>query len=244
MKRIFFLIFATILLASCSSASKLNRADQPFAYEVESVGVGADGTYAIRIWSFSKKPEITMVKPQQNAIHATLFKGIPAGGGATAQPALVPSDSQYNHDSPFFQEFFKSEIGDYKKEARFRSNVVIYRHELAITICEESDGNGAGDKIIAAKAAEGLIEVRGIKAAFAIVTVGDTMHISARSAGEINVQLILERLRGGGHFDTAGAQLKGVTAEEAVQQLKCAIDDYFEQMKLENVKDGKNTADK
>lgn len=134
------------------------------------------------------------------------------------------------------QEFFKSEIGDYKKEARFRSNVVIYRGELAITICEESDGNGAGDKIIAARAAEGLIGVRGIKAAFAIATVGDTMHISARSSGEVNVQLILERLRGGGHFDTAGAQLKGVSAEEAVRQLKAAIDDYFEQLKFEGAK--------
>ena len=154
----------------------------------------------------------------------------------------------YLHDSgavpQTVQEFFKSEIGDYKKEARFRSNVVIYRNELAITICEESDGNGAGDKIIAAKAAEGLIGVRGIKAAFAIATVGDTMHISARSAGEVNVQLILERLRGGGHFDTAGAQLKGVTAEEAVHQLKGAIDDYFEQIKLESLKDGKKIAEK
>ena len=109
MKRIFFLIFATILLASCSSASKLNRANQPFAYEVESVGVGSDGTYAIRIWSFSKKPEITMVKPQQNAIHATLFMGIPAGGGAVAQPPIVPSDSGYDENSPFFQEFFKTD---------------------------------------------------------------------------------------------------------------------------------------
>lgn len=109
MKRIFFLIFATILLASCSSASKLNRANQPFAYEVESVGVGSDGTYAIRIWSFSKKPEITMVKPQQNAIHATLFRGIPAGGGAVAQPPIVPSDSGYDENSPFFQEFFKTD---------------------------------------------------------------------------------------------------------------------------------------
>ena len=154
----------------------------------------------------------------------------------------------YLHDSgavpQSVQEFFKSEIGDYKKEARFRSNVVIYRNELAITICEESEGNGAGDKIIAAKAAEGLIGVRGIKAAFAIATVGDTMHISARSAGEVNVQLILERLRGGGHFDTAGAQIKGVTPEEAVRQLKGAIDDYFEQTRLENIKDGKKTADK
>ncbi len=109
MKRIFFLIFTTILLASCSSASKLNRANQPFAYEVESVGVGSDGTYAIRIWSFSKKPEITMVKPQQNAIHATLFRGIPAGGGAVAQPPIVPSDSGYDENSPFFQEFFKTD---------------------------------------------------------------------------------------------------------------------------------------
>lgn len=109
MKRIFLLIFATILLASCSSASKLNRANQPFAYEVESVGVGSDGTYAIRIWSFSKKPEITMVKPQQNAIHATLFRGIPAGGGAVAQPPIVPSDSGYDENSPFFQEFFKTD---------------------------------------------------------------------------------------------------------------------------------------
>ena len=154
----------------------------------------------------------------------------------------------YLHDSGAVpqaaQEFFKSTIGDYKKEARFRSNVVIYRGELAITICEESEGNGAGDKIIASKAAEGLIGVRGIKAAFAIATVGDTMHISARSAGEVNVQLILERLRGGGHFDTAGAQLKGVTPEEAVQQLKGAIDDYFEQMKQENIKDGKKTTEK
>lgn len=146
----------------------------------------------------------------------------------------------YLHDSgavpQAVQEFFKSDIDDYQKEAKFRSNVVIYRGDLAITICDELGGNGAGDKIIAAKAAEGLIGVRGIKAAFAIATVGDTMHISARSTGEINVQLILERLRGGGHFDTAGAQLKGVSAEEAVRQLKAAIDDYFEQIKLEVTK--------
>ena len=109
MKHLFFVVFATFLLASCSSMSKINRADQPWAYEVERVGVGADGTYAIRIWSFSKKPETQMTKPKQNAIHATLFKGIPAGGGAVAQPAIVPSDSQYNQDSPFFQEFFKSD---------------------------------------------------------------------------------------------------------------------------------------
>ena len=54
------------------------------------------------------------------------------------------------------------------------------------------------------------------------------MHISARSTGEVNVQLILEKLRGGGHFDIAGAQLRGVSAEEAVVKLKSAIDEYID----------------
>ena len=114
-----------------------------------------------------------------------------------------------------------------QKEARFRSNVVIYRNIMAITLCEAEKGDAA-DKIIASKAAEGLIGVRGVKAAFAVTTVGDTMHISARSTGEVNVQLILEKLRGGGHFDTAGARLRGVTAEEAIIMLKAAIDEYID----------------
>ena len=125
------------------------------------------------------------------------------------------------------QELFKTGLDDYQKEARFRSNVVIYRGIMAITLCETEKGDGS-DKIIASKAAEGLIGVRGVKAAFAITTVGDTMHISARSTGEVNVQLILEKLRGGGHFDIAGAQLRGVSAEEAVVKLKSAIDEYID----------------
>jgi c-di-AMP phosphodiesterase-like protein len=137
----------------------------------------------------------------------------------------------YLHDSgaepQSVQEFFKTGLEDYIKEAKFRSGVVLYRGVMAITICDSEKGD-ASDKIIASKAAEGLIGIRGIKAAFAITTVGDTMHISARSTGEINVQLILEKLRGGGHFDIAGAQIRGVTAEEAVIQLKGAIDDYLD----------------
>lgn len=125
------------------------------------------------------------------------------------------------------QELFKTALEDYKKEARFRSNVVLYRSIMAIAFCEGKRGD-ASDKIIASKAAEGLVGVRGVKAAFAITAVGDTMHISARSTGEVNVQLILEKLRGGGHFDTAGAQLGGVSANEAVVLLKRAIDEYID----------------
>ncbi len=126
------------------------------------------------------------------------------------------------------QEFFKSDIEEYRREALFRSNVVIYRDNIAITLCE-NEGGGAADKIMASKAAEGLITIRGIKAAFAIVMVEDIMHISARSTGEVNVQLILAKLGGGGHFDTAGAQVKGVDANTAAEMLKGAIDEYLDE---------------
>lgn len=133
------------------------------------------------------------------------------------------------------QYLFKSGLEDYLNEGRFRSNVAVYRGELAITMCEESSGDAAADKIMASKAAEGLIGVRGIKAAFALVNLGDSMNVSARSTGEVNVQLILEKLHGGGHFDNAGAQLKGVSPEEAVKMLKEAIDAYFADLKkIEN----------
>ena len=54
--------------------------------------------------------------------------------------------------------------------------------------------------------------------------IGDVIHISARSNGSLNVQLILEKIGGGGHYDAAGAQLTGVTMREAVEKLKAAID--------------------
>ena len=54
--------------------------------------------------------------------------------------------------------------------------------------------------------------------------IGDMIHISARSNGAINVQLILEQIGGGGHYDAAGAQLAGITIREAVDRLKAAID--------------------
>ena len=138
------------------------------------------------------------------------------------------------------QELFKSGLDDYLSESRFRSNVAVYRGDLAITMCEESSKDAAADKIMASKAAEGLIGVRGIKAAFALINLGDSMHVSARSTGEVNVQLILEKLHGGGHFDNAGAQLRGVTPEEAVRKLKEAIDEHFTELK-KNEKQNGNT---
>ena len=119
----------------------------------------------------------------------------------------------------------RTSLDDYMREGRFRQNVMIYRGVTAIT-CPRADGEetGPADQVIAAKAANNLLSVSGVEASFALIRIGDTIHISARSHGRINVQLILEQLKGGGHYNAAGAQLAGVTLKEAVELLKGAID--------------------
>ncbi len=119
----------------------------------------------------------------------------------------------------------RTSLDDYMREGRFRQNVMIYRGITAIT-CPQSDTGegGPADQVIAAKAANNLLTVTGIQASFALIRIGDTVHISARSHGSVNVQLILEQLRGGGHYNAAGAQLTGVSMKEAVELLKGAID--------------------
>ncbi len=122
--------------------------------------------------------------------------------------------------------FFDEEFSDYIAEAKFGSDVKIYRERMAIT---KSDGTGSpADRVAAAKSADKLLTIRGVEASFALVRVGDVINISARSNGKINVQLILEKLNGGGHFDVAGAQLEQSTLERAEELLKEAIDDYLD----------------
>ncbi len=122
--------------------------------------------------------------------------------------------------------FFNEEFGSYLAEAKFGSDVVTYRQRIAIT---KSDGTGSpADRVAAAKAADKLLTVRGIDAAFALVEVGDSVNISARSNGKINVQLILESLGGGGHFDAAGAQMNSIGMLEATNRLKEAIDNCLD----------------
>lgn len=122
----------------------------------------------------------------------------------------------------FFQEAFE----DYHTEAQFGSEARIYRDQIAITSIEGS-GSG-GDRVAAAKAADKLLTVRSVHAAFALIRIGEVVHISARSDGSINVQLILEKIGGGGHFDVAGAALAQSELEDAERMLLSAIDEYFD----------------
>lgn len=124
------------------------------------------------------------------------------------------------------QEFFKTELDEFQRELKFHAHVEIYRGIAAIA-CPREECT-LRDKVPAAKAADRLLTVEGVKASFAIVPIGDEIHISARSLGTINVQLILEKLKGGGHFDSAGARMEGVSVEETVRLLKEALDQYLD----------------
>jgi c-di-AMP phosphodiesterase-like protein len=126
------------------------------------------------------------------------------------------------------QTLFKESFDDYMREAKFRRNVEIYRSAVAITVVDDAEV-APEDRIIAAKAADNLLMVDGILASFALIVLGDTVHLSARSTGKMNVQLILESMGGGGHFDAAGAQCKDRSADDIVAQLKKEIDRYLDE---------------
>jgi c-di-AMP phosphodiesterase-like protein len=120
---------------------------------------------------------------------------------------------------------FKTDLKEFLREVKFESNVVIYKNIIAISVYE---GIAVpADKIAASKAAERLLAVEGVSASFVLCIVDNAVHISARSSGSVNVQLILEKLNGGGHFDSAGAQLKDMPMKNALSMLKDAIDDYL-----------------
>ena len=120
---------------------------------------------------------------------------------------------------------FKTAPDDLKKESRFHTAINIYKGNIAISCCEGETDNSY--RIIASKAADKMLTLRDIDAAFALVKIGDQIHISGRSSGTINVQLILERLNGGGHFDVAGAQVVSDSIMSVLETLKQSIDDYF-----------------
>ncbi len=124
-------------------------------------------------------------------------------------------------------EFFKETPEDLSRAARFNSHVVIYRKHIAIAACD-GDGIDASYHVAAAKAADGLLGVKGVRASFALVKIEDTVHISARSDGSVNVQVILEGFNGGGHFDVAGAQIANVSVESVVERLRISIDKYLD----------------
>ena len=125
------------------------------------------------------------------------------------------------------QLLFRTQLDEFSREIKFENNITTYRGIFAIAVCEgEADQE---DKIAASKAADRLLSIDGVRASFALCQIDGTVHVSARSSGKVNVQLIVEKLNGGGYFDAAGAQMRNVTMTQALTMLKKAIDDYADE---------------
>lgn len=124
------------------------------------------------------------------------------------------------------RKFFKNDMQSYKAKATAVRDAEIYKDNMAISICPSDVSNST---LVAAQAADELLNIAGIKASFVLTEVGETIYISARSLDDINVQLIMEKLGGGGHLSVAGAQLKDYTKDGAIEILKETIDEYLEE---------------
>ena len=124
------------------------------------------------------------------------------------------------------RKLFRDRLEDYRARAEAIQKAEIYHGAFAISVCP-SEGLES-PTVVGAQAANELLDIVGIKASFILTQMGDTIYFSARSIDEINVQIIMERLGGGGHRTIAGAQLKGVTIDEAREKLKDLITDMME----------------
>lgn len=124
------------------------------------------------------------------------------------------------------RKLFKNDMVSYKARATAVRDSEIYRDNIAITACPSDVPNPI---LVTAQAADELLNIAGIKASFVLTMVEDTIYISARSLDDINVQLIMEKLGGGGHLSVAGAQLKDHTIEGAIEIIKETIDEYLEE---------------
>lgn len=125
------------------------------------------------------------------------------------------------------KKWFQSDLESFNRIAEIVGKAEIVNDTIAISICEEK----AKDvNVTCAKAADELLTISDITASFVIGKIGDKVCISGRSIGDINVQIILEKLGGGGHITLAGAQVEGMTLEETKQELINRINEYFSEM--------------
>ncbi len=120
------------------------------------------------------------------------------------------------------RRLFRNDMELHLQKSRIISGAKIYRSNIAIALCAEKC---LEPQLVVAQAADDLLNIRGIEAAFVLAVDGNRIIISGRSLGAVNVQVILEKLGGGGHITIAGAQIKNNNLELAEAQLREAIDE-------------------
>lgn len=125
------------------------------------------------------------------------------------------------------RKMMRNDISSYKARAEAVRNAQLYRSYYAISSLPAE--HLESPTIAGAQAANELLNIIGVKASFVLTNYNGLIYISARSIDEVNVQIIMERLGGGGHMNIAGAQLKDVTIEKAISKLKETLDTMIEE---------------
>lgn len=126
------------------------------------------------------------------------------------------------------KKWFQSDLDSFNKIADIVRNSEIINGTIAIAICNNSENDDVG--LLCAKAADELLTISDVTASFVLGDTGNKVCISGRSIGDINVQVILEKLGGGGHITLAGAQVEGMTVIEVKETLINCINEYFNEI--------------
>lgn len=123
------------------------------------------------------------------------------------------------------KKWFQSDLESFNKIAEIVKKAELVNDTIAIAICDETKTKDVN--LLCAKAADELLTISNVTTSFVLGDTGERICISGRSIGDINVQVILEKLGGGGHITLAGAQVEGMTMEEVKQELITRINEYF-----------------
>ena len=133
-------------------------------------------------------------------------------------------------DTVAVKKLFSDSLDTYKQKSQLVSGAEIYKG-CAIATSSQDRGDL---RVPAAQAADELLSIRGVQASFVLYRSGGDVNISARSLGDVNVQVILEEFGGGGHFTMAGAQIKNTTVGDVRQALIHVLDDKLEEFSPQN----------
>ena len=128
------------------------------------------------------------------------------------------------------RKMFRDSMDDYKAKAEAISKAEVFGEVYALTVCPSE--NIDSPTVLGAQIANELLDIRGIKASFVLTEHNNRIYVSARSMGDISVQLIMEKLGGGGHLDTAGAQLENVSVGEAKKIIKEVVMKMLEEKEI------------
>ncbi len=133
---------------------------------------------------------------------------------------------RHGADSTRVRLLFQNDMASYQAKASAVKDAKMIYKDIAFSVCPSDVENSV---LTAAMAADDLLNIVGVKASFVCCFLEEVVYISARSFGEINVQMIMEKLGGGGHMTISGAQLSHCTIEQAEQKLKEAIESYLKE---------------